>query len=122
MSSSTLLNVVVQLYAVRFPLNVVALIVISSSFHVGIHPGCRLTLYWSSTVKEQGTVTQDPLSVITLAGTRTLNSAALHPAPLKQEVDKSKGSIDAQTVTIYFKATLNFLKNKIIYLNQLNYY
>jgi hypothetical protein len=52
-------------------------------------------------VKEQGTVTQDPLSVVTLAAIGVLNSAALHPAPLKQEVDKSKGSIDAQTDKIF---------------------
>ena len=77
-----------------------------------------MSSYLSLKVKLQGTVTQDPLSVVTLAGTRASNSAALHPAPLKQEVDKSKGSIDAQTLTIYLNATLNFLKNKIIYLNQ----
>ena len=108
MSSSTLLNVVVQLYAVRFPLNVVALIVILSFFfHVSMHPGCSLSSNPSLTVKEQGTVTQDPLSVVTLAGTRASNSAALHPAPLKQEVEKFKGSIDAQTDKI-FKCNIAF--------------
>jgi hypothetical protein len=65
-----------------------------------------MLLYLSSKVKEQGTVTQDPLSVVTLAGTRTLNFAALHPAPLKQEVDKSKGSIDSQTVKKTFECNI----------------
>ena len=55
-----------------------------------------MSLYLSPKVKEQGTVTQDPLSVVTLAGIRASN-LPMHPAPLKQEVEKSKGSIDAQT-------------------------
>ena len=72
-----------------------------------------MALYLSGTVKEQGTVTQDPLSVVTLSGTTASNIAELHPSPLKQGVDKTKDSIDAQTLTKYSNLKLNFLTKNL---------
>ena len=106
--SCTSLNAVVQSYASRFPLNVTE--VIFGPFfiffnHNGLHPEVILFSFPSSKVNEQGTVTQDPLSVVTPSGIMALYTAALHPAPLKQEVDK----LNAQTLKKYYNATLNFL-------------
>ena len=96
-STCTSLNVVVQLYFVRFPLSSAELMMVTgdlSSCHIGSHPEVSLCLCWSSKVKEQGTVTQDPLSVVTFPGIMATVRAGLHPAPLKQDIDKTKDSID----------------------------
>ena len=104
--SCTSLNAVVQSYASRFPLNVTEVISgpLYSLNHNGLHPELIMFSFPSSKVNEQGTVTQDPLSVVTPSGIMASYTAALHPAPLKQEVDK----LDAQTLKKYFNATLNF--------------